>query len=125
MTNSHTNFALYANFSLRMCEIVFIDKLISKIMFFYGTTIIEEFVCPPNMSETVAVRTMKLAHRPHNYCLDNDKSHFKTNFTVHFINHIKNNSANRRWHPKHRPAKHAWGRALVLPSGRSICITFI
>ena len=24
----------------------------------------EEFVCPPNISETVAVRIMKLAHRP-------------------------------------------------------------
>ena len=28
------------------------------------TTKIEEFVCPPNISETVDVRTMKLAHRP-------------------------------------------------------------
>ena len=28
-------------------------------------TNIEEFVCPPNISETVAVRTVKLAHRPH------------------------------------------------------------
>ena len=28
------------------------------------TTIIEEFVCPPNISETIAVRIMKLAHRP-------------------------------------------------------------
>ena len=28
------------------------------------------------------------------YCLDNDQTHFKNNFTVHFI---ENNSANRRW----------------------------
>ena len=28
------------------------------------TTKIDEFVCPPNISETVAVRIMKLAHRP-------------------------------------------------------------
>ena len=28
-------------------------------------TKLEEFVCPPNISETVAVRTVKLAHRPH------------------------------------------------------------
>ena len=28
------------------------------------TTKIVEFVCPPNISETVAVRIMKLAHRP-------------------------------------------------------------
>ena len=27
-------------------------------------TKIDEFVCPPNISETVAVRIMKLAHRP-------------------------------------------------------------
>ena len=29
-----------------------------------NTTKIDEFVCPPNISETVAVRIMKLAHRP-------------------------------------------------------------
>ena len=28
------------------------------------TTNIYEFVCPPNISETVAVRIVKLAHRP-------------------------------------------------------------
>ena len=28
------------------------------------TTKIEQFVCPPNISETVAVRAIKLAHRP-------------------------------------------------------------
>ena len=28
------------------------------------TTKIDEFVCPPNISETIAVRIMKLAHRP-------------------------------------------------------------
>ena len=27
-------------------------------------TKIDEFVCPPNISQTVAVRTVKLAHRP-------------------------------------------------------------
>ena len=54
------------------------------------------------------------------YCLDNDETHFKTNFTVHFINFIKNNSANRDTeYPKHRPHIHA---RLVLPPGRSICI---
>ena len=31
---------------------------------FIYTTKIDEFVCPPNISETVAVRIMKLAHRP-------------------------------------------------------------
>ena len=29
-----------------------------------NNTKIEEFVCPPNISQTVAVRTVKLAHRP-------------------------------------------------------------
>ena len=29
------------------------------------TTIIDRVVCPPNISETVAGRLMKLAHRPH------------------------------------------------------------
>ena len=29
------------------------------------TTKIDAVVCPPNISETVAVRTVKLAHRPH------------------------------------------------------------
>ena len=29
------------------------------------TTKIDGVVCPPNISETVAVRLMKLAHRPH------------------------------------------------------------
>ena len=28
------------------------------------TTKIDGIVCPPNISETVAVRTVKLAHRP-------------------------------------------------------------
>ena len=57
-------------------------------------------VCPPNISETVAVRITKLARRPRN-CLYNDQTHLKTNFTVHFINFIKNNSANRRWLEAH------------------------
>ena len=35
-----------------------------RINLYYITTKIEEVVCPPNISETVAVRTMKLAHRP-------------------------------------------------------------
>ena len=70
------------------------------------TTKIEEVVCPPNISETVAVRTMKLAYRPR-IASTTIKTHFKTNFTAHFINYIKNNSANRRWYLKHRPDKHA------------------
>ena len=59
------------------------------------TTKIDGVVCPPNISETFAVRTLKLAHRPRIASLDNDQIHFKTNFTVYFINFIKNNSANR------------------------------
>ena len=33
-------------------------------LFLIYNTKIDEFVCPPNISETVAVRIMKLAHRP-------------------------------------------------------------
>ena len=56
------------------------------------TTKIDGVVCPPNISETVASRLMKLAHRPP-IAPDNDQTHFKTNFTAHFINFSKNNSA--------------------------------
>ena len=38
---------------------------------------------------------------------------------------IVNNSANRRWYPKHRPDKHASGRALVLPFDRSIRVILL
>ena len=91
------------------------------------TTKIDEFACPPNISETVAVRIMKLAHRPRIASTTIKLAHFKTNFTVHLINFIKNNSANRRRH------LFVYGDSadsvgfwfvdnLVLPSGRSICI---
>ncbi len=59
------------------------------------TTKIDGVVCPPNISETVAVRTVKLAYRPR-IASTTIKFIFKTNFAVHFINYIKNNSANRR-----------------------------
>ena len=55
-------------------------------LYYTKLTKIEGFVCPPNISETVVVRTVVLAHRPH-YCLDNDQTHFKTNFTVKKIPH--------------------------------------
>ena len=36
-----------------------------KVFYIYiYTTKIDGVVCPPNISETVAVRTVKLAHRP-------------------------------------------------------------
>ena len=54
------------------------------------TTKIGTFVCPPHISETVAVRIMKRAHRPRIASTTN-KLIFKTNFTVHFINYILNN----------------------------------
>ena len=53
---------------------------------FIYTTKIEEFVCLPNISETVAVRTVKLEHRPR-------VASFQTNFPVHFINYIENNNS--------------------------------
>ena len=52
---------------------------------------------------------MKLAHRPR-IASTTIKLISKPNFTVHFINFIKNNSANRDTEcPKHRPHKHARG----------------
>ena len=36
----------------------------TKHMFIIYAIKIDEFVCPPNISESVAVRIMKLAHRP-------------------------------------------------------------
>ena len=59
------------------------------------TTKIDGVVCPPNISKTIAVRTVKLAHRP---CIASATIKFisKNNFTVHFINYFKNNTANRR-----------------------------
>ena len=57
------------------------------------TTKIDGVVCPQNISETVAGRLMELAHPPR---IASTMINFKTNFTAHFINHSKNNSANRR-----------------------------
>ena len=48
------------------------------------TTKIDGGVCPPNISETVAGRTMKLAHRPRIA-----STMIKLNFTAHFINFSK------------------------------------
>ena len=69
------------------------------------------------------------------YCLDNDQTHFKTNFTVHII---ENNLANRHAQTRRRSENRrghlfVYGDSadsvgfrfvdnLVLPSGRSICI---
>ena len=40
-------------------------SVLSPLYIYTKLTQVEEFVCPPNISETVAVRTVKLAHRPH------------------------------------------------------------
>ena len=61
---------------------------IIQIVYTIYTTKIEEFVCPPNISETVAVRIMKLAHRSR---IASTVINFKTNCTVHLINLIKKN----------------------------------
>ena len=58
------------------------------------TTKIDGVVYPPNISETVAGRLMKLAHRQR-IASTTIKLIFKK-CTVHFINFSKNNSANRR-----------------------------
>ena len=59
------------------------------------TTKIYGAVCPPNISETVAGRLMKLAH-PQSIASTTIKLIF-FKCTVHYINFSKNNSANRRW----------------------------
>ena len=43
---------------------IMIITIVTMVIVEIYTTKIEEFVCPPNIFETVAVRTMKLAHRP-------------------------------------------------------------
>ena len=58
------------------------------------TTKIDGVVCPPNISETVAGRVMKLAHRQRIATTTIKVNKKKIN--VHFINFSKNNSANRR-----------------------------
>ena len=55
---------------------------------------IDGVVCPPNISETVAGRLMKLAHRQR--IASTTIKLIKKNITVHFINFSKNNSTNRR-----------------------------
>ena len=55
------------------------------------------------------------------YCLDNDQIHFKTNFTVHFLNYIKNNSANRRWRKAQTVAAILFGLWCIrYPLGKNI-----
>ena len=59
------------------------------------TTKIDGVVCPPNISETVAGRLMKLAHRQR--IASTTIRLISKKITVHFMNFSKNNSANRRW----------------------------
>ena len=84
-----------------------LKKLMNFLLLIYNTKI-DEFDCPPNTSETVAVRIMKLAHRPR--------------IAVHFINFNKCNSANRRRVPQNIVQINMCERGRVLPSCRSICI---
>ena len=87
------------------------------------TTKIVEFVCPPHISETVGVRIMKLPHRPDSskYCLDNDQTRFKINLNVHFLNFIKNNSANRRYTPNIAQINMMQAHGFKGQFGRTIC----
>ena len=59
------------------------------------TTKIDGVVCPPNISETVAGRLVKLAHRQR--IASTTIRLIKKKITVHFSNFSKSNSANRRW----------------------------
>ena len=59
------------------------------------TANMDEFVFPPNISEKVTVRMVKLAHRPR-IASTTIKFISKPILLSMFINFIKNNSANRR-----------------------------
>ena len=91
---------------------------------FIYTTTIEEFVCPPNISETVAVSIMKLAHRP---CIASttikliSKPILLSILLKKTIQWIGTRSTPNIAHINLPGA----GRKLVLPSGRSICINKI
>ena len=69
------------------------------------TTKREEFVCPPNISETVAVRIMKLAHRPR-IASTTIKLISKPILLSIFINFIKTIQRIGAEYPKHRQDKH-------------------
>ena len=61
-----------------------------------------------DLPHTVASNMDKVSHAlTHSatatYCFDNDPTYFKTNFTVHFINFIESNLANRRRVPQTSP----------------------
>ena len=60
----------------------------------FYTTKIDGVVCPPNISETVAGRLMKLPHRQR--IASTTIKLISNFFTVHLINFSKTNSANRR-----------------------------
>ena len=98
------------------------------------TTKIDEFVCSPNISETFAVRIMKLAHRPR-IASTTIKLISKPILLVHFINFIKKQfsesvlagSSNRRRHlfvygDSADSVGFRFVDNVVLPSGRSIYI---
>ena len=58
-----------------------------------STTKIDEFACPTNISETVAVRTLKLAHRPRIASIT-IKLISKPSVLSNWLTLLKNNSAN-------------------------------
>ena len=62
---STENVSVRASFSASIVSVLTDSSLNDSVIFRYiYTTKIDGVVCPPNISETVAVRTVKLAHRP-------------------------------------------------------------
>ena len=62
---------------------------------------------------------------PSMYCLDNAQTHFKTNFTVHFINFIKKQLSQSSPSTPNIAQINLCTRGRVLSSGRSICIILV
>ena len=91
------------------------------------TTKIDGVVCPPNISETVAGRLMKLAHRPRiaSTMIKLISKQISLPILLIILKTIQPIGAGASNIAQINMQVDANGRALVLPSGRSICITFI
>ena len=82
--------APHVAFNIRVHNVRVLDSKV--VLFTIYTTKIDGVVCPPNISETVAGRLMKLAHRQRIA-----STTIKLNFLLSILSLlVKNNSANRR-----------------------------
>ena len=91
------------------------------------TTKVDGVVCPPNISETVAGRLMKLAHRPRiaSTMIKLISKPILLPTLLIILKTIQPIGAGASNIAQINMQVDANGRVLVLPSGRSICMTFI